>query len=264
MKPAVTPGGTPGGTSVTIVAYHAVEEGFGPLCLPPPVFRSQVEALLAAGCRFLTMGEVAGHLAEGRAFPPRAVALTFDDGYASVHEVALPVLAELGGVATVYPVTGELGGYNRWDEGKAVAPRLALAGGGQVAELVAEGWDLGCHTHTHAPLPGLPPAAAEAELVRSVGVLEDLAARPVPTFAYPFGRHDRPTRDLAARHFAASLTIGAGRARLGDASERLARVDAWYLRSPWSQRHLLDGGGDAYLLLRRLARRARARLVPGG
>jgi peptidoglycan/xylan/chitin deacetylase (PgdA/CDA1 family) len=47
-------------------------------------------------------------LAEGRPLPPRAVALTFDDGYRDNLETALPVLGRLGLPATFYLVPGLL------------------------------------------------------------------------------------------------------------------------------------------------------------
>jgi peptidoglycan/xylan/chitin deacetylase (PgdA/CDA1 family) len=49
-----------------------------------------------------------GALADGRPLPPRAVALTFDDGYRDNLETALPVLGRLGLPATFYLVPGLL------------------------------------------------------------------------------------------------------------------------------------------------------------
>ena len=42
----------------------------------------------------------------GQALPRRALAITFDDGYADNHRLGLPVLRELGLPATVYVATG--------------------------------------------------------------------------------------------------------------------------------------------------------------
>jgi peptidoglycan/xylan/chitin deacetylase (PgdA/CDA1 family) len=47
-------------------------------------------------------------LAEGRPLPPRAVALTFDDGYRDNLETAIPILRRLGLPATFYLVPGLL------------------------------------------------------------------------------------------------------------------------------------------------------------
>ena len=243
--------------AVTILAFHAVEDGPGPVCLPPRTFRRQVEALHEAGCVALTMAEVAGHLETGEPFPDRAIAFTFDDAYASVHREALPVLAEVGWRATAFPVTAELGGHNRWDADRGRMPPLRLVSETELLELLAAGWDLGDHTHTHRDLTALGGDAVGDELERSVGVLEDLAQRAVRTFAYPFGRHDEDVRRAAASRFGTCLTIGAGRARIGADRARVERVDAWYVQRRWQARRLPGRVGDAYLALRRLGRTSR-------
>ncbi|MCS6915690.1 MAG: polysaccharide deacetylase family protein [Myxococcales bacterium] len=96
---------------LTIVAYH------GLLCDPLPVpdwcfldeqdFRQQVSYL---GQRFLTLPleEAVERLQSGRLHRP-AVAITFDDGFQSVHDLALPILRTMGLPATVFLNTGLCG-----------------------------------------------------------------------------------------------------------------------------------------------------------
>lgn len=240
--------------SVTILAYHAIETGPGPICLDAHTFRRQIDALHEAGCVALTMEEVGRHLRAGTPFPDRAVALTFDDAYASVHRAALPVLAEVGWAATVFPVTAELGGYNRWDADRGRMPTLRLVSSTELVELLAAGWDLGSHTHSHRDLTSLDARTLGTELDRSTAMLEDLSQRPVGSFAYPFGRHDARVRAAAWRRYGTCLTIGARRARLGEDLDRIERVDAWYLQRSWQARLLPGHAGDVYLAVRRLAR----------
>ncbi len=72
-------------------------------------FRAVLRALIGAGGRALSMGEVLAHLQEGAPFPPRAFAVTFDDGFENNVSVAAPCLAELGVPATFYVTTGFVG-----------------------------------------------------------------------------------------------------------------------------------------------------------
>jgi peptidoglycan/xylan/chitin deacetylase (PgdA/CDA1 family) len=246
---------------VSIIAYHALDEGPGPICMPAKRFERQVRALHEAGCVALTLGQVVEHVQAGRPFPERSIALTFDDGYRSVHRTALPLLAELGFPATVFPVTGHLGGHNAWDAASLRAPELPLVTEAELGELVSAGWEVGGHTHTHRALPSLCPDEVMAELERSRAVLEDLSGCRVRTFAFPYGCYDDTSRALAAASHDACLVIGAARASLASALDRLERVDACYLGRHWQLRSLLRGrAGDAYLAVRRLGRAAGALL----
>ena len=240
--------------SVTIIAYHAIDEGPGPVCLRREVFDRQVRGLVDAGCTFLPMSEVLRHLSTGTAFPDRAVALSFDDAYESVHRHALPLLDRLGVTATVYPVTSELGGRNRWDAATGAMPELPLVTVGQLHELMAGGWEVGGHTHTHRALPTLAPHEVADELTASNAILEDTIGSRVSTFAYPYGRHDASTRAAARSRYDACLDIGAARARLGTPLDRVGRVDAWYLQREWQTAALAHRAGDVYLASRRAAR----------
>ena len=60
---------------------------------------------LARAGTALSMDEVLAHLAEHEPFPPRAFAVTFDDGFANNLHVAAPILADLGVPATFYVTT---------------------------------------------------------------------------------------------------------------------------------------------------------------
>src|SRR5262249_23321631 len=106
-------GSTEGGGVTLVLTYHAVEEGTAPLCISPRLFAEHAAVIAAAGVPVLTVSELASALSAGE-LPPRAVAITFDDGCASVAEHAAPALAEHGLRATVFCVAGHLGGTNEW------------------------------------------------------------------------------------------------------------------------------------------------------
>ena len=234
--------------TIPILAFHAIEEGPAPLCIPPEVFTRQIRALASSGCRALTVSEVAAFVGRGEPFPERAVALTFDDGYASTLRTALPVLAEAGFVASLFPATAALGRANGFADG------LRMLWRSEVLELRAAGWEIGGHTHTHRPLPALKPKEMATEISRSTGILEDLTGEPVRSFAFPYGRHDAASRALAASMYDCCLAIGAARVTGRSRLEALERVDAWYARRPGITVRLHGRVGGAYLATRRLVR----------
>jgi peptidoglycan/xylan/chitin deacetylase (PgdA/CDA1 family) len=58
----------------------------------------------------------AAALLAASALPERAAAITFDDGYADNHDVALPVLRRHGACATFFIATGYLDGGRMWND----------------------------------------------------------------------------------------------------------------------------------------------------
>jgi len=89
-----------------ILGYHGVstadEHLWDPeLYIPPELLRERFSALRDGGYDVLPLGEAITRLYDG-SLPPRAVALTFDDGSVDFHSVALPLLQEFGFPATVY------------------------------------------------------------------------------------------------------------------------------------------------------------------
>lgn len=113
--------------NVLILGYHRVGNGdpdpFG-LGVSARHFAEQME-VLGRSARCMALGDAVRGLAEG-ILPPRAVAVTFDDGYADTLHTALPVLERQGVPATVFVTTGFLGTEFWWDE----LARTVLAGWG--------------------------------------------------------------------------------------------------------------------------------------
>ena len=100
-----------------ILTYHRILEIADPLLDSEPdinTFRWQME-LLANCFNVLPLHDAISALAAG-SLPPRAVCITFDDGYRSIHDLALPVLKELDLPATVFVTTGHMESGNMWND----------------------------------------------------------------------------------------------------------------------------------------------------
>lgn len=98
------------GGSAAILMYHSVRRKprevsdlLGGIAHSEAVFRGQM-TLLAREFRPITLELLADCLRTGRELPQRAVVVTFDDGYADNHEIAMPILNETG-VSAVFYIT---------------------------------------------------------------------------------------------------------------------------------------------------------------
>ena len=92
-----------------ILCYHGFalhdEAAFRPgLFISPAIFEARLETLRRYGLHVLPLDEGVERLYAGT-LPPRAVAITVDDGFHSVRSLAVPTLERHGMPATVYVTT---------------------------------------------------------------------------------------------------------------------------------------------------------------
>jgi len=121
-----SPGGARG--ALLVLIYHRVLAAPDALLADEPdAARFAAELDLIAGLfNVLGFSEAVERLGR-RSLPPRALAITFDDGYANNLEVAAPLLAARGLTATFFISTGFSGGGMMWNDLVIEALRVAPA-----------------------------------------------------------------------------------------------------------------------------------------
>jgi peptidoglycan/xylan/chitin deacetylase (PgdA/CDA1 family) len=186
-----------------VLSYHTVCTGWpSPLAVSENVLAQQLSLLKSRGYQGLTFSEWEIRLDAGE-LPPRAVVVSFDDGYASTLN-AVPILKETGYPGTVFPVVSfiESGeplswpGISHW-RGTEHERRLTPLAWGQLEELREAGWEIGSHTLSHPNLIRCDDASLREELERS---RKTIAARlgKCETIAYPYGSADERVAAAAA------------------------------------------------------------------
>lgn len=226
----------------------------------PQAFVDQMSVLAEAGFRGVSLREALSYREAHNAWPEQSVALTFDDGYANFYEEAAPTLAERGFTATVFVVSGHVGGRNDWAPPPAGLELRAMLTWPQIVEMSAAGIEIGAHTRRHKDLRELPAPEAREEIGGSRDEIEDRLGRSVESFAYPFGHVSPASLEIVRQKFRAACTTVLRRAG-GESFHELPRVDMYYLRAPQQLPRLLDGRLDRYLTIRRLARSVRSALM---
>lgn len=245
-----------------VLTYHAVQDGPAPLCVDPRLFAEHARVIAGSGVVVLTVREVAAALRAGT-LPQRGVAITFDDGYASVVEHAAPVLHDLGLRPTIFCVAGHVGGESNWPTQASWAPRLRLAHPEALRELAAEGWEIGAHGVGHAPLSAVDDDGALREVVESQRILDELTGVRPTSFAWPYGA--RPTERAAAligETYDAACAAGPRAVHRSSDPLAVPRIDVNYLLDPDRLRRALEREPRGYLALRRSAGRLRRVVRP--
>jgi peptidoglycan/xylan/chitin deacetylase (PgdA/CDA1 family) len=147
------------GSAAAVLMYHrvlpdelararAVEPG---MYVTPEAFRRHLQWLRDA-FRVLPLGELVDRLAAGRPLDPRAVAISFDDGWRDGWTHALPELRRAGLPATVFLVSARVGSAGAFwpdevcralaeltaPERRALAAELGAAAAGDPAQALLE------------------------------------------------------------------------------------------------------------------------------
>lgn len=210
---------------ITILSYHSLDDLGTPLSVPPLLFEAQMAVLAREGCPTFTVSEVAAHLSEQRPFPRRAMAITFDDGFANFATQGAPILASYGLKATVYVITGMVGRMTRWTDGNKPLPSLPTLTWSQIEQLAQSGIEIGAHTVHHHFLTTYGAPQLRDELAQCRDTLESRLGRPVRSFAYPQGDYNRLVVSVTRQAgFTTATTVDQGRATLRSDPFRLPRL----------------------------------------
>ncbi len=172
--------------SIPILMYHGIQDQlecrrpYYETNTSPALFARQMRYLKQNGYRTLGLSEAINRIVAGLDCQ-KCVVITFDDGYRNFYTNAFPVFAELDQTATVYVVSGLVGGdapvhykgkeYLTWKE---------------VRELHEHGIHIGSHTVSHPELYTLDREEIEFQLEYSKKTIEEQLGDPVQSFSYPY------------------------------------------------------------------------------
>lgn len=218
-----------------VLFYHRVNDhdrmALGPvsaeLSVRPADFEWQLDWLLRQGFRPVDLASFTAMIEGRQPADPRAVLLTFDDGYADNLHVAAPILARAGVPAVLFLATGFVGDDSgrrwRWGDPPGLGRFLTAA---EVADLARSGIAIASHTVTHPRMPTCRDADLDTELSNSRDAIDKLAGACQSAFAYPEGCvDDRVEAAVRRAGYALAFTTVTGPVRPGDNPLRLRRTE---------------------------------------
>jgi peptidoglycan/xylan/chitin deacetylase (PgdA/CDA1 family) len=209
---------------VTVIGYHSIDDSGSPISFGPAAFAQQMRFLRRHGYPVVPLRAVFDWLAGGKPVPENAVAITFDDGFASVRKHAWPVLQELKMPATVFVTTDYVGRTMTWSKVRGI-PDLPMLTWDEIAELHRDGMDIQPHSGSHPFLSRLSDREIEEEVGRSADAIAHRLGRPCEVFCYPYGDFDeRVIRALKARGFRGACAAMYGKVRRGDDPFHVRRI----------------------------------------
>jgi poly-beta-1,6-N-acetyl-D-glucosamine N-deacetylase len=219
------------GAELTVLNYHEVAEDADALApgyaVTPTSFLRQMDWLRNHGYRFVGVDDVLASREGRRALPEKAVLVTFDDAYRSVHRYAWPILKMFRIPAVVNVVGSWLEAKDTIDFDGRRLPRDIAVDWAELKEMVDSGLvEVGSHTwDLHRGILGNPqgnqqPAGTtrrwlpeakryegeadyrrrvQADLQRNSELVRRRIGRAPRVIAWPYGRYNAVTRDAALK-----------------------------------------------------------------
>ena len=211
--------------------YHAVDDSSAlserRLCVKPSIFTRQMALLHEKGYCPVPLHTIVEGLAGHVPLPQKAVAVTFDDGFADVRRYALPILQRYAIPATLFAITGYLGGMNEWMD-REIFPARRRMSAADLRDLQMAGVEIGSHTVSHRSMAELPVEEAAREARESKETLEQLLGRAVRYFAYPYGRFNAAAKEaVRAAGYRAACSTKSGFNSGGTDPFELRRIDVF-------------------------------------
>jgi len=140
----------------------------------PEMLEQQLKYLKEHGYRSVPLDVLTSCFDHGTPIPPKAVAITFDDGWRDQHEYAFPLLKKYGFTAAFFVPVGWIGHPNvmPWSE---------------LHEMADAGMAIGTHGVKHLHFDQIGEPLLKKEIVDSKAEMEDTLGHPVLFIAYPGG-----------------------------------------------------------------------------
>src|SRR5882672_5399746 len=178
--------GNPPSTRCVVLYYHAIRKEFA------AQFAWQMDELF----RLTTPVDILDSkpLAQGA----RYSAVTFDDGFVSVVENALPVLKKREIPCIIFIPTGSFGRRPLWiDVSHPDGAELVLSADTARALAADRLVHFASHSVSHPDFRRLDDQAAKTEFVESKATIESITGRTVDSFSFPHGAHTLRSLELA-------------------------------------------------------------------
>ena len=173
---------------IPIINYHKVttQLDIGITSRHPLQFERDMLALREEGYQTVTFYDL-----QNSQLPKKPIIITFDDGYDSVLEYALPRMQKVGFKGVVYVPTDFIGRVNNWDV-QFFGKVFRHLSSDDLRFLRRQGFEIGSHGCSHRSLPDLPREEAIDEIRRSKQRLEEILQEKIVSISYPFGRFNAP------------------------------------------------------------------------
>lgn len=208
LKPFNLGGLSPDGfQTVPVLVYHRFSKSRkGKMIVSEADFRAQMAYLHDNRYHVIPLEQLVDFIDFKTPLPEKSVVLTFDDGWLSFYDIALPILKEYGYPATLFVYTDFIGA------GKAMSWE-------QLDSLEKQNIDIQCHTKSHRNLAVLKKKErfdayfedVKNEILASTQMIREKLGKECRILAYPYGATNHLVIEMLKKHgYLAAFTVDRG------------------------------------------------------
>lgn len=201
---------------LAILGYHKIGEPPGGWYtwnyVPAKVFETHLQYLKDEQWTVINEEQFLAGLDEPGTLPEKAVLITFDDGYKSNLQIALPILQQFSYPAIVFVPTAFVGSYNAFDADIFYEPKEDICTWEELTELVRNNISIQSHGVFHKHFSTLTYDEQLLEISQSKQLIESYLKEDVNIFSFPYGDNgsnpDRINSALKSAGYKASILYG--------------------------------------------------------
>jgi len=182
----------PKSPKIFVLCYHAISGDNWFFSVSFEEFKKQINYLLKE-FSFITLLDLYEYLKSKKVVHKSSVILCFDDGYQSIYRTR-DLLKKFNIKPTIFLIS-DIKNIDR----EQLGSNKSFLSKRQILDLLADGWEIGCHSATHTNLLKLNPKNLDKEVIESKLTLEKKLGVKVEYFAYPNGNHNKQIRDAVSR-----------------------------------------------------------------
>lgn len=149
-------------------------------------FSAQIQYLVSHGFNTISLSELNEHITSNAPLPPKAILITFDDGYKDNFLYAYPVLVKYKAKGNIFLIGDKVCSLQTDDNTYLNTNELQAMSSGLI--------EYGFHSFTHGDYAAMSFNEIEEDLISMQNRFKQLGIICKPCFAYPYGAFHRKNR----------------------------------------------------------------------
>ncbi len=189
---------------ISILTYHSVASDGWRFSIDLKTMKQQI-SYLKSNYQFISLKTVKAYIDGKITLTTPSIVLTFDDGHKNILQ-----LKDFLKEQNIQPALFLLADAKNVNASE-IGIKSSYLNKKEIKSLILNGWEIGCHSNTHADFSKLSPSQLKKEIILAKKNLEKSLGRKINYFAYPKGKYSKEMlRYVSQAKYSLGLTMEDG------------------------------------------------------